>query len=91
MKKDQRDLLIAKRGHPMTWTRYHRYSDMIRYMEFLSFTYPHLVELFTIGYTTEGLPLKVVKVFSRKYDWDEEEERKPAFWIDGGKLHSSFF
>lgn len=69
----------------MTWSRYHRYSDMVRYMEFLVFSFPHLVELITIGYSSEGLPLKVVRISTDgEYKKKNEEELKPAFWVDGG-------
>lgn len=85
MSKDQRDILVGRRGHPMTWSRYHRYSDMVRYMEFLVFSFPHLVELITIGYSSEGLPLKVVRISTDgEYKKKNEEELKPAFWVDGG-------
>ncbi|KAK6629902.1 hypothetical protein RUM43_003723 [Polyplax serrata] len=85
MNKEQRNLLIAKRGHPMTWMRYHRYADMVRYMEFLAFSYPNRVQILTIGHTTNGLPLRVIKFFSKASDKiDEKETEKPVIWIDGG-------
>lgn len=89
--KNQREILVGRRGHPMTWLRYHRYSDMVRYMEFLVFSFPHLVELITIGYSTEGLPLKVVKVSTDgEHKSESFAKEKPSFWIDGGKLLSRF-
>ena len=72
----------------MTWSRYHRYSDMVRYMEFLVFSFPHLVELITIGYSTEGLPLKVVRI-STDGEYKTKDAgggAKPSFWIDGGTI-----
>lgn len=48
---------------------------------FLSENYPHLVELLPIGKTTEGRPLKVVKISSGQ---TTENAVKPAIWIDAG-------
>lgn len=90
MNKEQRDLIIGEKGHPMTWMRYHRYRDIIRYMEFLAFTYPRQVESLTIGYTTEGLPLRVLKVSSQSSGRSDHSDRKPAFWIDGGLFADIF-
>ncbi|KAG8250451.1 hypothetical protein J6590_101274 [Homalodisca vitripennis] len=49
------------------------------YLEYLQSTYPNLVEIFTIGKSSEGRPLKVVKISS-----DSSREVKRAIWIDGG-------
>lgn len=54
--------LIQLRGHPMTWRRYHRYADILRYLEYLQLSYSDIVELVPLGRSSEGLPLVAVKV-----------------------------
>lgn len=54
--------LESTRGHPLTWRRYHRYADMLRYMEYLSLKYPEMVELIPLGRSSQGMPLIVAKV-----------------------------
>lgn len=48
---------------------------------YLSEHYPHLVELLPIGKTSEGRPLKVVKISNGQ---TRENVVKPAIWIDAG-------
>lgn len=48
---------------------------------YLSERYPYLVELLPIGKTSEGRPLKVVKISSGQ---TRENVVKPAIWIDAG-------
>ncbi|XP_033208197.1 carboxypeptidase B-like isoform X1 [Belonocnema kinseyi] len=81
MSKEQREDLVSSQGHPMTWKRYHRYGEIMRYLEHLAFRYPTLVELVTIGNSYEGQPLKVVKISSGP---TKEGKTKPAIWIDAG-------
>lgn len=47
----------------MTWRRYHRYADILRYLEYLQHSYSDFVELIPLGRSSEGLPLVVIKVF----------------------------
>ncbi|XP_034178423.2 carboxypeptidase B-like isoform X1 [Osmia lignaria lignaria] len=81
MSKEQREDLVTSRGHSMTWKRYHRYGDIVRYMEYLAFRYPRLVELITIGNSFEGQPIKMVKISSGP---TKDGDDKPAIWIDAG-------
>ncbi|XP_046604830.1 carboxypeptidase A4-like [Neodiprion virginianus] len=81
MSKEQREDLVTSQGHSMTWKRYHRYADIIRYLEYLAFTYPSLVELVTIGHSYEGQPLKLAKIST---GLTKDGESKPVVWIDGG-------
>lgn len=60
---------------------------MMGYLEYLLTTYPNLVEVFTIGKSTEGKPLKVVKISSAIIS---REQPKPAIWVDGGKCIKYF-
>ncbi|XP_058443375.1 uncharacterized protein LOC131425450 [Malaya genurostris] len=49
-------------GHPLTWYRYHRYADIVKFMNYLGRKYPRNVELIHMGRSFEGRPLTVVKV-----------------------------
>ena len=60
----------------MSWSRYQDYDTMLRYMECLSTTYDSLVSLYNIGVSSEGKPLKLVKIGRGSRD-------KKAIWIDG--------
>ncbi|GBP10905.1 Carboxypeptidase A6 [Eumeta japonica] len=99
LSKKQRLELEQLRGHPMTWRRYHRYSDMLRYLEYLQHSHGDLVELMPLGRSSEGLPLVAVKVSVPSNDsevnepthksggnkkWRLRSHMKPAVWIEGG-------
>jgi len=62
LSKTQRLELESKRGHPLTWKRYHRYADILRYLEYLSLKYSDMVDLIPFGRTSEGLPIIGAKV-----------------------------
>ncbi|KAK0089529.1 hypothetical protein PV325_006862 [Microctonus aethiopoides] len=81
MSKEQRDDLMTNQGHSMTWKRYHRLGDIMKYLDYLASTYPSLVKLETIGRSYEGQPLKVVKISSGK---KKSGATKPTVWIDAG-------
>ncbi|CAK1552081.1 unnamed protein product [Leptosia nina] len=97
LSKKQRLELVQLRGHPMTWRRYHRYADILRYLEYLQHSYSDVVELIPLGRSSEGLPLVAVKISlpvndtntenastkSQKKKWKLRYAR-PAIWIDGG-------
>lgn len=51
-----------RNGHPLTWHRYHKYADIVRYMEHLHANRSDVVELLHIGRSFEGRPLTVVRV-----------------------------
>jgi hypothetical protein len=51
--------------------------------------YPELVEMITIGKSSLGQPLKVVKVSTGQRT--KKGEIKPAVWIDGGEFNTSQF
>ncbi|KAG7307222.1 hypothetical protein JYU34_007379, partial [Plutella xylostella] len=98
LSKKQRIELEQLRGHPMTWRRYHRYADILRYLEYLQHSYADLVELIPLGRSSEGLPLVAVKVALPKNDtqykdlsakgykkkWKLRSQMKPAVWVEGG-------
>ncbi|XP_041977075.1 carboxypeptidase A1-like isoform X2 [Aricia agestis] len=96
LSKKQRLELEHVRGHPMTWRRYHRYADILRYLEYLQHSHTDLVELVPLGRSSEGLPLIAVKVSkgvnetrkngtaNHKKKYKLRSNMKPAVWIDGG-------
>ncbi|PZC84390.1 hypothetical protein B5X24_HaOG204964 [Helicoverpa armigera] len=94
LSKKQRLELEQLRGHPMTWRRYHRYADILRYLEYLQHSHSDLVELIPLGRSSEGLPLVAVKISlagndtavkgKEKKKWKLRSRMKPAVWIDGG-------
>lgn len=62
----------------MDWNSYHRVEDIYGYLNYLADTYPRLVQLTSIGSSSEGRPLYVVRISS------SSSGSKPAIWIDGG-------
>jgi len=66
-------------------------TDIVRYLEYLAFRYPKMLELITIGHSYEGQPIKMAKVST---GLNKDGERKPAIWIDAGEffyLRQTFF
>ncbi|XP_072943949.1 carboxypeptidase A2-like [Epargyreus clarus] len=98
LSKKQRLELEQLRGHPMTWRRYHRYADVLRYLEYLQHSYTDVVELVPLGHSSEGRPLVAVKVSlpsnetqtvslntkGQKKKWKLRSHMKPAVWLEGG-------
>jgi hypothetical protein len=64
-------------------------ADMLRYLDYLSTKYPEFVEMITIGKSSLGQPLKVVKISTGHRT--KKGEIKPAVWIDGGEFNKSPF
>ena len=62
----------------ISWTQYHGYNNHVKYMECLASKYPGHVLVYNIGTSTEGRPLKLVKIGT------SYEVNKKAIWIDGG-------
>lgn len=62
MSKSERIDMARSQGHPMTWYRYHKYDDIIKFMEYLQRKHPKYVELIHIGRSFEGRPLIIAKV-----------------------------
>jgi hypothetical protein len=58
-------------------------------MEYLSLKYPELVEMLTIGKSSLGQPIKIIKVSTGQRT--KNGEIKPAIWIDGGEFNISTF
>jgi murein tripeptide amidase MpaA len=90
----------AIQGHPMTFYRYHRYADMLKYLDFIQRKFSKYVELIHIGRSYEGRPLIVVKITFQNPAEPELEPRvknyrkggkrkkkrseKPAVFIEAG-------
>ncbi|CAD1480292.1 unnamed protein product [Heterotrigona itama] len=81
MTKEQRNDLVTTNGHSMTWKRYHRYGEIVRYLEYLALRYPSIAEVITIGHSYEGQPINMIKIST---GMNKDGEAKPAIWIDAG-------
>uniref|UniRef100_A0A1B0DLT4 Peptidase M14 domain-containing protein n=1 Tax=Phlebotomus papatasi TaxID=29031 RepID=A0A1B0DLT4_PHLPP len=62
-RREQYEIEVAQ-GHPVTFYRYHRFDDIVKFLEFLQRKYPENVELSHFGRSFEGLPLIMAKIFS---------------------------
>ncbi|XP_059617144.1 carboxypeptidase B-like [Phlebotomus argentipes] len=69
--------LQNRKGHRMTWSAYHRLSDVHGYLEYLAKTYPELCSVQSIGNSIEGRPLLVLRISNGGV-------HNKAIWIDGG-------
>jgi len=63
----------------MNWNSYHRLQTIHNWMDSMAEQYPALVTIFTVGNSTEGRPLKVMKISTGGVN-----SQKPAIWLDGG-------
>lgn len=61
----------------MTWSSYHRLSDIHGYLEYLAKTYPDLCSVQEIGKSVLGKSLKVLRI-------SNGNPSNKAVWIDGG-------
>ncbi|CAB3376150.1 Hypothetical predicted protein [Cloeon dipterum] len=73
-----RDTDAIESGRPFVWDKFHRLSAIYAYMHQVARQHPELAEVKTIGKSTEGRDLLVLKL-GRK-----SQSVKPAMWIDGG-------
>jgi len=64
-------------GTGMSWTQYQSARTIQSWMSCLAANYPHKTKLITIGKSSEGRPLQVMKIGSG-------DSSKPAVFIDGG-------
>lgn len=62
--------------HPLTWYHYHRYSDILKFLEYLQRNFPRNVELIPIGSSYEGMPLVVVNIFANDDHLEVAQQRK---------------
>ncbi|ODN02271.1 Carboxypeptidase A2 [Orchesella cincta] len=63
----------------MNWEAYQRLETIHGWMDGLAEKYPSMVTVFDTGNSTEGRPLKVLKIST-----GEARADKPAIWLDGG-------
>lgn len=61
----------------MTWTSYHRLSDIYSYLDYLSKTYPDLCSQQEIGQSVLNKPLRVLRI-------SNGNKNNRAVWIDAG-------
>ena len=64
-------------GHSMTWTAYHRLSDIHMYLDYMAKTYPNLCSVQDIGRSLENRALKVLRI-------SNGNPSNKAMWIDAG-------
>ena len=64
----------------LNFNNYHGVNTFHRYLDCLSQVYSDIVSLQTIGYSTEGRDLKIIKIGKPATDG----RTKPAVWIDAG-------
>lgn len=82
--------LEAIQGHPMSWHRYHRYADLMKYFEYLHRKYPRNVDLIHIGRTFEGRPIVVCHIFERPPKNEggsnkrAKKRRKQSIFVEAG-------
>nr|XP_015837881.1 PREDICTED: carboxypeptidase B [Tribolium castaneum] len=69
--------LDDRRGHRLTWQAYHRFSDILGYLDYLAETYPDLCTVQTIGQSVQGNPIKLLKI-------SNGNPGNKAIWMDGG-------
>ncbi|CAL8101899.1 unnamed protein product [Orchesella dallaii] len=67
------------RTSEMNWEAYQRLETIHGWMDSLAEKYPSMVSVFHVGNSTEGRPLKVLKIST-----GEARADKPAVWLDGG-------
>lgn len=65
--------------HQMTWTAYQRLATIYNWMDAMAEKYPSLVTVQDVGKSTEGRPLRVMKISTAGAN-----STRPAIWIDGG-------
>jgi len=63
----------------INWENYHSFDKISSYLDCLSSQYGHIVQLNTIGMSSENRPLKVIQIST-----SGRGSRKPAIFIDGG-------
>lgn len=58
-------------------------SDIYAYLDYLQDTFQNLVQVITIGKSSEGRELQLVRISTSE---SSNGSLKPAIWIDGGKV-----
>ncbi|XP_059475778.1 carboxypeptidase B-like [Neocloeon triangulifer] len=73
-----RDADDVENGHSFHWDKFHRLSAIYAYMHQVARQHPEVAEVKTIGKSSEGRDLLVLKLGRNS------QLNKPAMWIDGG-------
>ena len=82
MSDTERELLVGRSGHPLTWLAYHPLADHHQYLDYIAQNYQGLCSTFQIGNSTEGRDLKGIKCGLGHL---EQSTKKNGVFIDGGK------
>uniref|UniRef100_A0A182N1B4 Peptidase M14 domain-containing protein n=1 Tax=Anopheles dirus TaxID=7168 RepID=A0A182N1B4_9DIPT len=83
-RREQMDLEL-QHGHPLTWHRYHRYADIVKYVHHLQRRHPQRVQLLHIGRSYEGRPVTVVRVtHANQTARGKRSKRRPAVFVEAG-------
>ncbi|XP_052873526.1 uncharacterized protein LOC128278837 [Anopheles cruzii] len=84
-----------RQGHSLTWYRYHRYADIVQFLDYLQQQHPQRVQLLHVGRSYEGRPLTVVRVSTsmsgpvqasseRRRKRRKPQKKRPAIFIEAG-------
>uniref|UniRef100_A0A182KE71 Peptidase M14 domain-containing protein n=1 Tax=Anopheles christyi TaxID=43041 RepID=A0A182KE71_9DIPT len=92
-RREQLELELVQ-GHPLTWYRYHRYADIVKFMHHLQRRHPQRVQLLHIGRSYEGRPITVVRVSfaasskgssqARPKRARKATKKRPAIFVEAG-------
>ncbi|KAF4517737.1 hypothetical protein B566_EDAN002942 [Ephemera danica] len=73
---------LAREGHPLSWSKYHRLKDIHAYMKHVSQVHPNVASLVNAGRSYEGRDLLVLRLGASS-PHQPQGAAKPVIWIDG--------
>ncbi|XP_041764962.1 uncharacterized protein LOC121589838 [Anopheles merus] len=83
-RREQLELELHQ-GHPLTWYRYHRYADIVKFLYHLQRRHPEQVQLLHIGRSYEGRPITVARVsFHSGPKRPKRAKKRPAVFVEAG-------
>ncbi|XP_052900023.1 uncharacterized protein LOC128306528 [Anopheles moucheti] len=85
-RREQMEMELLQ-GHPLTWYRYHRYGDIVKFVHHLQRRHPRHVQLLHIGRSYEGRPVTVVRVSfgpQRPKRSRKPSKKRPAVFVEAG-------
>uniref|UniRef100_A0A182XED3 Peptidase M14 domain-containing protein n=1 Tax=Anopheles quadriannulatus TaxID=34691 RepID=A0A182XED3_ANOQN len=83
-RREQLELELHQ-GHPLTWYRYHRYADIVKFLYHLQRRHPEQVQLLHIGRSYEGRPITVARVsFQSGPKRPKRAKKRPAVFVEAG-------
>lgn len=87
-KREQIELEVVQ-GHPLTWYRYHRFGDILKYIYYVQRKYSKYVELIHIGESFEGRPIIVMRIAYEPGNDNTETSSKISKFIERRKRKQS--